>query len=241
MNEQSHLFAPLPKGPISEIIVQRITDALISGALKPGDKIPTEQEFSERLEVGRNAVREAIKVLVAFGVLEIRRSEGTFVVEQYQQSLLNPLLYGLPLTQKSMQDTLEFKVGIHYTMFYLAMLHATDEEMATLRKHCDVFYQASLREPVDIQELFDTSERYNLYLGEMTHNPMFIRLNEIALRIAKYSRIKTFEVTISRGKPTFWAETYYEDLPILESRSMEAVPRLMAKRLQLWKDTMGDV
>ena len=38
----NNLFAELPKGSISEIIVKRITDALISGELKPGDKIPTE-------------------------------------------------------------------------------------------------------------------------------------------------------------------------------------------------------
>ncbi len=241
MLDASPLFQPLPKGPISEIIVQRISDALISGEFKPGDKIPTEQEFSERLGVGRNAVREAIKVLVAFGVLEIRRSEGTFVVEKYHNNLINPLLYGLPLTEKSMEDILEFKVGIHYTMFYLAMLHATDQEIAQLRKLCDVFYAASTREPVNVQELFDTSEAYNLYLGEMTHNPMFVRLNEISLRVAKYSRIKTFEVTIEQGNPAFWAETYYKDLPILESRRIEVVPLLMEKRLRLWRDTMGQV
>ena len=39
--ENNKLFAQLPKGSISEIIVQRITDALISGELKPGDQIPT--------------------------------------------------------------------------------------------------------------------------------------------------------------------------------------------------------
>ena len=44
--ENNSLFAELPKGSISEIIVQRITDALISGELKPGDKIPTEDRKS---------------------------------------------------------------------------------------------------------------------------------------------------------------------------------------------------
>ena len=39
------LFAELPKGSLSDIIIKRITDALVSGELKPGDKIPTEVEF----------------------------------------------------------------------------------------------------------------------------------------------------------------------------------------------------
>ena len=56
----NRLFEELPKGSISEIIMPRITDALISGQLKPGDKIPTEVEFSEKLGVSRNAVRQQL-------------------------------------------------------------------------------------------------------------------------------------------------------------------------------------
>ena len=86
MNDKM-LFAELPKGSISEIIIQRITDALIRGELKPGDQIPIEVEFSEKLKVSRNAVREAVKGLVAFGVLEIKRLEGTFVTNKRLQGL----------------------------------------------------------------------------------------------------------------------------------------------------------
>ena len=98
------LFEELPKGSLSDIIVKRITDALVSGELKPGDKIPTETEFSENLGVGRNAVREAIKVLVAFGVLEIRRAKGTYVVDDYSDKLLDPLIYGLILSERNMDE-----------------------------------------------------------------------------------------------------------------------------------------
>ena len=41
------------------------------GPLKPGDKIPTEMALSEQLGVARNSIREAIKILVYIGVLEI--------------------------------------------------------------------------------------------------------------------------------------------------------------------------
>ena len=57
----------------SESVVQQIIDSLVEAMirkeLKPGDQIPTEMELAERLGVGRNSVREAIKILVYFGVL----------------------------------------------------------------------------------------------------------------------------------------------------------------------------
>ena len=69
----------------SESVVQQIIDSLVEAMirkeLRPGDQIPTEMELAESLGVGRNSVREAIKILVYFGVLEIRRAEGTYVCE----------------------------------------------------------------------------------------------------------------------------------------------------------------
>ena len=55
------LFDPLPKGSIAEILVERITEALISGELKPGDKIPTEVEFSEKLGIQNKSVWKSTK------------------------------------------------------------------------------------------------------------------------------------------------------------------------------------
>ena len=55
-----------------------ITDQMIKGNLRPGSKLPTEAELSQRLGVGRNSVREAIKQMEAYGVLYIKRAEGTF-------------------------------------------------------------------------------------------------------------------------------------------------------------------
>ena len=71
----------------SESVVQQIIDSLVDAMirkeLRPGDQIPTEMELAEKLGVGRNSVREAIKILVYFGVLEIRRAEGTYVCEGF--------------------------------------------------------------------------------------------------------------------------------------------------------------
>ena len=69
-----------------------ITDQMIKGNLRPGSKLPTEAELSQRLGVGRNSVREAIKQMEAYGVLYIKRAEGTFVAEQFDPKMLSPIL-----------------------------------------------------------------------------------------------------------------------------------------------------
>ena len=71
-NKLGSLMDPVPNESVVDQIITRITDAIISGELQPGQKIPTENSLSEAMNVGRNSVREAIKVLEAMGVLNIR-------------------------------------------------------------------------------------------------------------------------------------------------------------------------
>ena len=236
--ENNSLFAELPKGSISEIIVQRITDALISGELKPGDKIPTEVEFSEKLGVSRNAVREALKVLVAFGVLEIRRSEGTFVVDEYNNKLLDPLLYGLILSEHSMEELLEVKIAIANFVLYLAILNASDEDIQKLRMYGMEFKKVMNEEPADIEKMYQASKRFNEYLSEISKNRMLYQLDSIVRKIASFTRHRAIEVSVERNQLNALPDNYLKEVDILEARDKEAIAGFMDERLKLWQELL---
>ncbi|MEO2238379.1 GntR family transcriptional regulator [Dorea sp. YH-dor226] len=236
--ENNNLFAELPKGSISEILVKRITDALISGELKPGDKIPTEVEFSEKLGVSRNAVREALKVLVAFGVLEIRRSEGTFVVEEYNNKLLDPLLYGLILSEHSMEELLEVKIAVANSVLYLAILNASDEEVRKLREYGLEFQKIMNEEPADIEGMYQASKRFNEYLSEISKNRMLYQLDSIVRKIASFTRHKAIEVSVERNMLNALPDNYLKEVDILEARDKKAIADFMDERLRLWQELL---
>ncbi len=62
-----------------EMTSQRIISYIIDHKMMPGDQLPTEVEFLEKMEVSRGTLREAFKVLVARNILEIRQGAGTFI------------------------------------------------------------------------------------------------------------------------------------------------------------------
>ena len=62
---------------VKEIIIQ-LSQAIIEGDFKPGDKLPSEAELCEHLGVGRNSLRESIRMLNAMGVVETKRGQGNF-------------------------------------------------------------------------------------------------------------------------------------------------------------------
>ena len=69
------------------IVSDYIKSQIIQKELRIGDKIPTEVELSRLLSVGRGSVREAVKLLEAFHVLEIRRGDGTYIANPTEDSL----------------------------------------------------------------------------------------------------------------------------------------------------------
>ena len=60
-------------------VISQLRAQIDSGEWGVGDRIPTESELSDQLEVGRNTVREAVRALAHAGLLEIRQGAGTFV------------------------------------------------------------------------------------------------------------------------------------------------------------------
>lgn len=62
-----------------DAIIRQIKDLLVSGQLKPGDKLPPERKLSEKFGVGRSHVREAIHKLEIYGIVKTRPQSGTFV------------------------------------------------------------------------------------------------------------------------------------------------------------------
>src|SRR3954447_16038485 len=64
-----------------EAVVSQIAEAIRTGQLRQGDRLPSERELAQRMEVSRPTLREAIKVLAQAGVVEVRPGStgGTFV------------------------------------------------------------------------------------------------------------------------------------------------------------------
>jgi GntR family transcriptional repressor for pyruvate dehydrogenase complex len=65
-----------------DVVLAQIRELIVEGGLKVGDKLPTERELCERFNSSRNTVREAMRMLKAFGVVEVRPKVGATIVDQ---------------------------------------------------------------------------------------------------------------------------------------------------------------
>ena len=72
---------------LTDDALDKIKNLIVSGELKPGDRLPPEAELSERLGLSRNSLREAVKALDFIKVLDVRRGSGTYVTSLSAEDL----------------------------------------------------------------------------------------------------------------------------------------------------------
>jgi Transcriptional regulators len=232
-----NMFASLPKGNISDVIVERITQQLISGELQPGDKLPTELEFCEQLGVSRNVVREAIKILVALGVVEIRRAEGTFIVEEYTQRLLNPMIYGLILTERNMAELLEVNICVLSEVLQLAKERMTPEQKA----HLDEIYgdiKCTVMNPVnDVDRMAELSTMFYTHLNSCCGNQLMYQVYNLLLQVFSEARRKAFCNIVVTGQRELHLRNYDMIMEYLNGDTIE-VKDVRERVLGAWKDVL---
>ncbi len=188
-------------------VIDSLTEAMIQKELRPGDKIPTENELSESLGVARNSVREAIKILVFLGVLEIRRPEGTFVCNGFSESMINPMIYGIILNQGDSYDSLmELREMTEAGVLRLAMEKQTKEDMEGLSRALAQMKEAFFREPQDLQAAFEADNRFHDTIMEMGRNVMVSKINNIVRILTESVRYDTVSGMITSGR----ADELYE-------------------------------
>lgn len=94
----------------------------------PGEKLPNEIDLSEELKISRATLREAVRILAAGGVVEIRRGLGTFVREDFKVDDKKGIL-SLANLKTDIRDLYEMRLIVEPEAAYYAALRASDEEI----------------------------------------------------------------------------------------------------------------
>jgi DNA-binding FadR family transcriptional regulator len=113
-----------------------ITDLILERGLLPGDAMPTEQELIAELGVGRNTLREALKVLQAQGVVEIRHGFGMFVAAENLVALADSLTFRgqMSLRHKGHEanELVDVRQALEAGLVGSAIIAMTDDQLEKL-------------------------------------------------------------------------------------------------------------
>jgi GntR family transcriptional repressor for pyruvate dehydrogenase complex len=167
------------KDSIVSSVIDRIREALLRRDLKPGDYLPSETELTQTLGVSKSSVREAVKMLQAMGVVEVRRGQGTLVRTQPGAGYISPMIFQLIMESGYPDDLVELRLMFEPAFTVMAMRRATDEDLARIGKALERL-EASVRSRTQVAE---DDLAFHLAILRATGNRLVVRIGETIFQL----------------------------------------------------------
>ena len=226
---------------VVESVKNWIIDQMIKGNLRPGSKLPTEAELSAGLGAGRNSVREAIKQMEAYGVLYIKRAEGTFVTDQFEPKMMSPVLYSIILQYNNWQDFVDLRRAIDIgTLYVLIGKQPQEEQLVGLRTALQNLEDAVSAEDLDVQKITEADCAFHNEVICLTDNPQLMTLSEYINRITVPSREKTTEKVIENGEIDRYVHLHRELYQIIREGRKDAIEQAVLNHYVFWEKENRD-
>lgn len=163
----------------SEKVFQYLKENIISGVWKDGEQITPEIQLAKELEVGRNAVREAIEKLVGMKLLVKKKGKGTFVQSNLIDFEFNNLLINSMINKDDYLDILEFRKTFEPENIKLFIKNADEKDYNELEK---IFK--------DMIENKENQDKFSYYdamfhniIARGTKNSIIIKISDILSNI----------------------------------------------------------
>ena len=156
----------------TQAIVDQIISLMKRGELKPGDKLPSENELMQRLGVGRSSIREAKQTLTAMGLIEAYPGRGSFVKEVGPEAFIDPDIAWLLLADEHVWALHEAREILEVQVARLAAQRATEEDLVAMQRALQ-----KLAHAVDAGEsVYDAGMEFHLALVKAAHNDVLVNL-----------------------------------------------------------------
>ncbi len=152
-----------------------IKDFILNNKLQVGDALPSEMELSQRLNVSRNSVREAVKVLESQGIVDIRRGTGLFVGQLSFNSILDGLQYELLFDLKELGHLTQVRHILERGLIDVTVERMTTSQLERLKE-----LLAKMRVKTERGEIYPEEDRaFHQLLAEPLDNPMILKVVEM--------------------------------------------------------------
>lgn len=225
-------FQAVKREVASDIVVKAIKKLLITKKLLPGDKLPSETELANMLNVSRGSVREAMKILTAYGIVQIKRGDGTYISDTTDGILFDPLLFKLIINNDDIHELKELREMIELGIIKLAIENATEKNIKTLE---NVYNYTAIK--INMGEfnddvLIETELMFHTALGQATGNKLIQTIYNFVMDMYIPNIYKT-------GYKKFGDEALTSHRPIIEAikdRDLEAGKKAIKHSVDVWKN-----
>jgi GntR family transcriptional repressor for pyruvate dehydrogenase complex len=154
---------------ISDQIIDQIRDAVLSGKLKPGDRLASEKELADQFGVSKATMREALRVLEVMGLIEIRKGlgGGIFTAEVGMRTTIHSIINFLHFQSVSIREITMLRCLIEPAVARIAASKITDKDIHNLKKIVE-------EKPSGADNTVSKEIGFHRYLARLAENTLLI-------------------------------------------------------------------
>jgi GntR family transcriptional regulator, transcriptional repressor for pyruvate dehydrogenase complex len=239
---QVRSFEPVATRRTFEEAVEQIAEKVKTGDLHVGDRLPSERDLAAQMRISRPTLREAVKVLVEAGVLEVRRGQsgGIFVAaEVVPRELLHSRQ---EIRFSEVAGVLEARRLLEPRVAQLAAVHASEEDFAAMARTIE--RQRELAASDDFlrnEDLFlQLDLKFHLTLARATRNATIVALMRSMLRQLEIARDMAMHAPLV---PDWTIQIHERTLAAVRSADFALIDEVMDEHLaeleQIWERETG--
>ncbi|HAX97759.1 MAG TPA: hypothetical protein DCY12_02385 [Candidatus Atribacteria bacterium] len=221
------MFKTVKSKCVSQTIVKQIRELIFDGMLKPGERLPSVQNLSKEFGVSQATLREAIRVLEALGMLEVRQgvSGGVFISE-INNEITHEHLYNYFFFQNpDIKDFSELRLLIEPKMAEIAATNSSEKDLLDLEN----LMQLSEKELDKEKFYFDLDNQFHSKISKISGNQVIVFVVE-STKLAVVNIKQRLDIPRS-----FFHEVYNDHIRIvnaIKNRNPEASHNAMYKHIQ---------
>jgi GntR family transcriptional repressor for pyruvate dehydrogenase complex len=178
----------------AEQVLNDLRNQILSGRLPRGARLPSEKELALHYEVSAPTIREAVRALSAMSLVEARHGAGTFITAESGALMSSAMNAVVELENIDLPSILHLSEAFYLKSADLAVLEASDDELAELRTLAEAF-----RSSMDNAEFAASLRAFLTGLVAVSHNKLLITISAYLLE----SQISLAERAAARS-PSAW-------------------------------------
>jgi len=212
-------------------VIEYIKDKIIDKELRAGDKLPIEAELCKLIDVSRGSVREAIKILEASKIVQIRRGDGTYISSPEDITFISPLLFKMLLKGMQINELFDFRESIEMSVLMLAISNARTEDIDKLKQSYQKMQESVASTPEDYMALYQQDIEFHKILADATRNDLMKEIYLFTFDIFFPIILKNYE-TGQGGQPTL--DNHELMINAIEKRNFLMVGHAVKCSVKIW-------
>jgi GntR family transcriptional repressor for pyruvate dehydrogenase complex len=217
-------FEVIRRNKVYEEVAKQI-ERLILKKLKPGDKLPSERELAEMLQVSRSSIRDAIRGLELMGLVEPRQGAGTIVRELSAETLTNPFASVLKHKQQLVGELLDFRKMLEPPLAARAATHASPDELSEMEEILQRQEAKLSHGEVAIAE--DAEFHYTIALA--SGNSVVLKVLDLLMDLLRDTRERSLQL---KGRPQKSLAGHRRILAAIKRHDAEAAKAAMRRHIE---------